>query len=153
MPGKYSCGTHVRWPFNTSLRARGSGGRKGREDTRTPPEAHSCSPRSFQAPVLGRPPCRLPGTFCSPQLRPQRPRSPQGPQPGAQTLVPRESHGSSGQGRAHEGPRCIRALHAAGYPRSVTGTRPHTPSPRPPLTCSAAAQGRVYAAGGAPLRG
>lgn len=153
MPGEHSGETHVHWPFNTSLRAWGSGGRKGREGTRTRPEAQSCTLRSFQAPVLGRPHCCLPSTFSSPLSRPQRPRSPQGPQLGAQTLMPREGNGSSGQGRAHEGPRCIRALHAAGYPRSVTGTRPHTPSPRPPLTCSAAARGRVYAAGGAPLLG
>lgn len=153
MPGEYSCETHVHWPFNTSLRAWGSGGREGHEGTQRRPKAQSCSLLSFQAPVLGRTHCRLPGTFSSPLRRPQRPRSPQGPQPGAQTPVPRRDNGSSGQGRAHEGPRCIRALHAASYPRSVTGTGPHTPSPRPPLTCSAAAQGRVYAAGGAPLRG
>lgn len=154
MPGEYSYETHVHWPFNTSLRARGSGGWKRHEGTRTQLEAQSCSPlRSFQAPAQGRPHCRLPGTFSSTLRRPQRPRSPQGPQPGAQTRVPRGDNGSSGQGRAHEGPRCIRALHAAGYRRSGTGTGPHTPSPRPPLTCSAAAQGRVYAAGGAPLPG
>lgn len=117
------------------------------------PEAQGRFLRSFLAQVLGRPHCRLPGAFSSPPRQPKRPRSPPGPQPGARTRVPRGGRDGSGQGHAQEGPRCIRDLHAAGYPRLVTGTGPHAPSPSPRLTCSAAAQGRVYAAGGEPLRG
>lgn len=71
MPGEYSCESHVHWPFNASLRAWGSGGRKGREGTQTRSEAQSCSLSSFEAPVLGRTHCRLPGTFSSPLRRPE----------------------------------------------------------------------------------
>lgn len=50
MPGEYSYETHVHWPFNTSLRARGSGGWKRHEGTRTRLKAQSCSPTLLPSP-------------------------------------------------------------------------------------------------------
>lgn len=131
MPGEYSCETHVHWPFNTSLRAWGSGGRKGREGTRTPIEAQSCSLRSFQAPALGRPHCRLPGTFSSPLRRPQRPRSPQGPQPRAQTRGPAGTTEAAVRGVRTKGLAAsgLSMLPATRDPGQVLG--PHTPSSPP----------------------